>query len=124
MLKIEAQVRNSSFERYAQTLEQGARLIQNLSDPVYRRRDASGQGSVGSHFRHIVEFAFRLSAGISIGKVDYNRRERDAEIEQNRAYAISQFNLAINQLRDLPKNIENKQIFLRLEASGIASEDV
>lgn len=119
MLKFSLKPQNSSVERFIKVLEQGARLIQNLNDTAYQKRDAKNQSSTGSHFRHVIEFVFRLCGGISAGKVDYNQRQRDVMIEQNREYAVSQFNLAIKQLHDLPVNIENKQILLRLETSEI-----
>ena len=120
MVKIQMPSANSSIERFVQSLRRGANLIQNLSDEVYAR---GGRSPVGGHFRHIVEFVFRFTEGVEIGKVDYHRRQRDRRIEQDRDYAVSRFNAAINGLRNLPADTEHKRILLRLETSGLQDEE-
>lgn len=117
MVKFQTPNANRAVERFVQILRQGANLIEGLSDEVYVRRDQANHGSVGAHFRHVVEFVFRFVEGIKIGKIDYHCRKRDTRIEQDRDYAVSFFNLAINNLRNLPSNTEHKQILLRLENS-------
>lgn len=123
MTKFQLPGANLSVERLVKILRQGANLIEDLSDEVYARRDQANQGSVGAHFRHIIEFVFRFTEGIETGKVDYHRRERDSRIERNRDYAVLRFYAAISELRNLPANIEHKQIWLRLENSEADGEE-
>ena len=44
--------------------------------------------TIGQHVRHIIELFQCLSDSYEIGKVNYEKRERDAEIENNRELAL------------------------------------
>lgn len=77
----------------AEELRRAAELITEINDAVFRR-PASRGGSVGTHFRHDLEFANCLLRGIETGEVDYTDRERSLRLENDRAYAIEQNLLA------------------------------
>ena len=120
--KIVKQPANYLVERYVQILNQGMALLQNLSDAVYTYQGEFDRGSIGSHFRHAIDFADKFLNGVKIGKIDYNRRERDVNVEQKRDYAVLRFKAVVNELNDLPPNIANKQILVHLETENYADE--
>lgn len=92
----------------------GAGLIGTIEDSIYKR-SANGTGSIGGHFRHNLDFANSFLNGIKEGKIDYNRRERDLRVEENRQYAIKRFALMICRLRNLPPEIFRKKVSVRSE---------
>jgi hypothetical protein len=89
-------------------LFRGARLIERLDDEIYRRK-ANGTGSIGGHFRHNLDFVQLFLSGMDAGKIDYSRRERDDQVEEDRKYAVKRFALLIFRLQNLsPDFIERK----------------
>ena len=70
-----------------EVLEQGEALLMELSDAQYA--DAGGfRTSVGAHYRHSLEHFKLLLEAVNGPKVDYDRRERDAGLEQERLLAL------------------------------------
>ena len=112
---IEKSSTNYLVERYVQILNQGIALLQNLNDAVYTYQGEFDRGSIGSHFRHTIDFAGNFLNGFKVGKIDYNRRERDINIEQKKDFALARFKAVVNELNDLPPNIANKQVLVHLE---------
>lgn len=120
---IEKQSAHYLAERYVRILKQGIDLLQNLNDAFYTHQEEFDRGSVGTHFRHTLDFADNFLNGIKIGKIDYNRRERDINIEQKLDKAVLRFKAVVNELNELPPNIANKQILVRLETAENTSVD-
>lgn len=70
-----------------EVLEQGEALLMGLSDAQYA--DADGvRASVGAHYRHGLEHFKLLLEAVSGPEIDYDRRERDAGLEQERLFAL------------------------------------
>lgn len=44
--------------------------------------------SIGQHIRHILEFYLCLRNGAAVGIVNYDKRERDLELEENKNFAM------------------------------------
>ena len=101
----------------ADELLRAAELIENISDDVYRKR-ANGAGSVGEHFRHNLDFFNAFLKGIESGKLDYNRRERDVKVEENRLYAANLFAETVYVLRELPVEFSGKKVLVRSEINA------
>jgi hypothetical protein len=95
-------------------LTRGARLIEQLFDSVYCRK-ANGTGSIGGHFRHNLDFMHSFLNGIRVGKIDYNRRERDVRTEEDRHYAVERFALAIRRLGSLEPDFLQRKVLIRSE---------
>lgn len=119
---IGKQSTNYLTQRYIQILKQGIDLLQNLDGAIYTHQSEFDRGSIGTHFRHTLDFAGNFSSGVKIGKIDYNRRERDINIEQKLNIAVLRLTAVVNELNDLPPNIANKQILVRLETVENMSE--
>ncbi len=73
-----------------QILNQLKNQIERLEAKQYSERLSVFNGSsIGGHARHIIEFYDCLLCSIETGVVNYDARQRDMQIEQNRDYAIS-----------------------------------
>lgn len=63
-------------------------LIASLNTEQYTHKSSLLSGaSIGQHVRHILEFYLCLIYGIKVGKVNYDKRERDLKIEMDLTFA-------------------------------------
>lgn len=102
------------LKNFTVELSRGAKIIGLVSDSIYRQA-ANGTGSIGGHFRHNLDFADSFLKGISRGEINYNLRERDERIENDRLYAIKRFALTICKIRNLPAETLRREIQIRSE---------
>lgn len=65
-------------------------LLNAIHSKAYSKPlEAYNGGSLGQHFRHIIDFYDCLYKGAVTGVVDYSARERNAKIEQDKTLAQS-----------------------------------
>lgn len=105
---------NSLVKSLAEEFFRGARLIGQIEDSIYKQT-ANGAGSIGGHFRHNLDFANSFLNGIRTGKIDYNCRERDVRVEENRLYAMKHFASVICRFQNLPPEFFQKKVAVRSE---------
>lgn len=80
-------------------LEQNAGLIKAITDADYCHDLPLLSGNtIGKHIRHVLEIYHELLKGIPAGTVNYDARQRDLHIEQDRAYALRFISLLQEQL--------------------------
>jgi hypothetical protein len=85
-----------------QVLEQGLALLERIDDCLYAETGGLPiQSGVGGHFRHCIDFYQSLLAGVASGWVDYERREREALVERDRAFAATKLRIVISELLSL-----------------------
>jgi len=75
----------------------GRQLLARLDDQQYRQVE-DGQGSIGQHLRHNLNFVNAVISGIETGVIDYARRVRDRRIEDERAFADAAIVRILDQL--------------------------
>jgi hypothetical protein len=79
-------------------------ILDQLSDKQYALNlDIFNGSSVGMHIRHIFDFYDCIVNGCNCDSIDYNQRERNPNIEQNRVSAISAF----TQLASIAKGLND-----------------
>lgn len=71
-----------SLEANRALLDQGLDLLSRLADGQYAAR-RGGWAPVGAQYRHVLEHYHCFLAGLPTGEVDYDSRQRDAELEQS-----------------------------------------
>lgn len=70
-------------------LREAKKLLEQMDDRDYSRVEApTFSSSVGSQLRHCLDFYQCFLRGLKAGKIDYDARERDETIEQNRSRAM------------------------------------
>ncbi len=116
-VKAKTELQNPLTARCIAILRQGVKLINEIDEELYVTPEAEGKACVGSHFRHNLDFVLNFLRGLASGKIDYNRRERDLRVEEDRRYAISRFDFVIEELCNLPVDIGCKKVSVRLEES-------
>lgn len=83
-------------------LQQGLRLLTEIGDELYRGRGHSHLGSgIGPHIRHTLDHYACLLAGLPTGKIDYDARQRNPQLERNREFARQQFEHVIHDFKQL-----------------------
>jgi len=103
-------------------LEQGRELVARLPDSAFADGDAAGK-PVGPQFRHVLEHYSCFLAGIGTGRIDYDARQREAEIENDRAAATRRFQELSRQLSALGGDFDlEAPTEARLEC-GIGAEE-
>ncbi len=71
-------------------LSQLSESISLLSDNEYSQKSLLLNGStIGGHTRHVIELFQCLINGYNDGKINYEHRKRDIEIESNKNFACS-----------------------------------
>ena len=108
----------------ARVLEQGLALVERLDERLYAETPGLPvRGGVGSHFRHCLDFHQSFLAGVASGRVDYNRRERDALVGRDPAFAATKLRIVISELRRLSADGE-AGVLVSLEEDADASSEL
>lgn len=72
-------------------LRQGEMLLSSLSDDNYTRKlPGAFHSAVGGHYRHCLDHFQSMLRGFNADAIDYDDRDRDTRIEDDRAFAISE----------------------------------
>lgn len=102
-----------------EALRQGIELIERLDDGLYVQacQELSLSG-VGCHFRHCIDFYLKFLAGLESGRINYDTRERDGQIETHRLIAIAKLNSIIAELGELLAVTTPAEIEVLLEDSS------
>ena len=92
-------------------IQQGIDLLEDITDELYTSNDGKyNKSGIGRHFRHIIEHYFSLINGYT-GKVDYDARERDLRLENDREFMVTSLRGVVDSLEkliDKPDLIDNK----------------
>jgi hypothetical protein len=71
-----------------EVLRQGCVLLNSTSEEIYTSHLAgTASGTIGAHYRHVLEHFVCLLQGLTSGRVNYDARKRDIQIETSIAYA-------------------------------------
>lgn len=96
---------NESVKSVLTQLEES---LQQLTDAQYKQPCTTlFNATIGQHVRHIIELFMCLYKGYDIGIVDYDKRERDTRIENNKSFAIELLHVVTSDL-----NKHNKDLLL------------
>jgi hypothetical protein len=64
-------------------LQQGCVFLDCMGDEVYARPLPVDCASIGKHYRHVLDHFLCLREGIRTGKVNYDQRDRDPQLESS-----------------------------------------
>ena len=96
------------------TLNNLAKLISPL-DKIYSHKNSHLiNETIGKHVRHIIDFYLCFINGIKIKFIDYDKRERNTKVENDKEYAIKTISSIVDQLNN---NYLNTPITINLNLS-------
>jgi hypothetical protein len=102
------QLRNAVNEIFIQ-LSQSLRL---LNATEYRQpSERLFNATIGQHVRHIIELFQCLQWGYEAGVVNYDKRERNLLLEQDKDFAMGQLVLLFNNMERPDKNLVLQAIY-------------
>lgn len=102
-------------------LAQARELVRRLGDEAYRACAPGGRGGVGAHLRHVLDHYDCFLEGVAAGRIDYDRRERDLEVERSRERALERLALAEAGLAAMRTLEANHELGVKLD-SGESGE--
>ncbi len=83
-------------------VRQGIAALGRLGAELYARPAfPDGTGSIGSHYRHILDHYQAFFSGLESGRVDYDARERDPATETNIATARARAEATVRELTEI-----------------------
>ena len=106
--------KNKLIKAFTAELQRGIELIEKLDNSIYTRKE-NKVGSIGSHFRHNLDFANNFLKALETGKIDYTQRERNLRVEESREYAKEQFLFLIRSVQNLSTEDLEQEIVVRSE---------
>lgn len=97
-------------------IEQGMRLLSSLPQDVFVARSIGTLGaSIGGHVRHNIDHYTCFVRGIPMGRVDYDERERVAEIESDPTAAVNALRHAAAEFRAIPDAALDRELEVRMD---------
>lgn len=96
------QIRTDIFNDCVALLRQGSRVITEIPDDVFvATTSISPRGSIGAHFRHVIDCYRCFLTGVGQHRIAYNQRERNRSLEDSRSLAIQSLEQTINRLEQM-----------------------
>jgi hypothetical protein len=72
----------------AEVLQQGCALLDSTGEEIYSHPLAgAASGTIGAHYRHVLEHFTCVLEGLRSGRINYDARKRDINIETSILYA-------------------------------------
>jgi hypothetical protein len=89
-------------ESVREVLRQGCCLLDRMNDDTYARAlGGTFGGSLGAHYRHVLDHFLCLLEGIRTGEVNYDKRLRDPQVERSVTHARLITDRLMNQFDEL-----------------------
>jgi hypothetical protein len=97
-------------------LRQGIALLELLSDRLYAE-PLRGWAPVGAQYRHILEHYGSFLSGIGAGRVNYDERARDPELERSREAALKATRLCLAAIESL-QGADDGTLAVHMDSGG------
>ncbi len=99
-----------------QFLQQAVDLVNRISDGAYAKTGhALFNSGVGGHLRHCLDHYTNFLDGLPAGRVDYDARARDPEVERSRARALAVLRRLMDGLRALQPSDGDRRIQVKMD---------
>ncbi len=99
-------------------LEQGIELLRRVPPELYRTPVRRGWASVGSQFRHVLDHYLAFAEGWESGRVDYDARQRNRQVETDPAMAMAQASVLIERLERIHVEDANRPVAVQMDPGG------
>jgi len=96
-------------------LEQGASLLERLTDGLYTRHPPIAMSPVGGHLRHCLEFYECFLDGLPLSRVDYDARIRDPAVETDRGRALAMLRRLAARLAEAVDAAQDRPLWVAMD---------
>ena len=104
-------------------LEQGMLLLRTVDEETFRTiAEAPHSASIGQHYRHVLDHFICLADGIMTGTIDYDRRSRNRDLENQRGSAREKTQELLNMFGSL-REAELSTSYKVLYSVGYSNDD-
>lgn len=104
-------------------LAQATSLLDQIADEDFRGPGSEGPGGgVGSQLRHVLDYYACFLRDLSDARVNYDLRERDPALEQERDRARERLVKLREELEALPGKVEDGPLETRMECAGLPED--
>ena len=104
------------------TLQQGLAVLERITEEDYRAPvPACFNAAAGGHVRHVIEHYESLLRGLASGRVDYENRPRDPDVERNPATAAQRVRDLLARLDTLADEPADGPLLVRSETAPLDS---
>jgi hypothetical protein len=118
------QRQNLLIETNVRWLLQASHLVASLPDHVFSEPPPGFPAHrVSAHLRHILEFYECLLEGLETGRVDYDARRRNPNIEASRVYALDVLLGLVERLRAVEVTNADTALLVCMEDSTATGRD-
>ena len=111
----------NSIDQSRAILRQGIELLEGLPEGLYQQVPTVGSG-MGPHLRHCIEFYRCFLSGLADGRVDYDSRARDPELEVNVDAARTALEVAESSLDELRGEKLERALWVRSDSEVRGAE--
>ena len=103
--------RMEALEGNLVVLEQAVGVLNRLDDRTYAVGGAHGDRSaIGVHFRHVFDHYHAFLRGLASDEIDYDQRQRQVPLEQDRRLALAAAHGLIADLSRLPPELADREV--------------
>ena len=104
-------------------LLQGITLLESLDRELFTACPPGLEhGGIGPQFRHVVDYYRCFLRDVRTGRIDYDCRERDVEVETDREACIARLRELVRDLECLPDARLPERLAVRADANPILPE--
>ena len=103
-------------------LGQGRALLRELDPSVYEARDPVARASPGAHLRHCLDAYRCFLRDQPSGRVDYDCRQRDPEVERDPSVAAAWISQILERLPELAGELD-RSLIVRSDCDGEEGEE-
>ena len=104
-------------------LDQALDLLDALDDHLYCACDAHGHSCVGAHMRHVLDCYSCFLRGLDDGRIDYDARERNPELEADWRVGQSAVRRIRADLEGLDEAERRREVRVRVDAAAWGDVD-
>ncbi len=98
-------------------LEQGQQQLSRVPVSLYTHKQFSFQnGSIGAHFRHVLDHYQTFLAGIQQGSVDYDQRPRNPHLEEDPIVCGAHFLTVAKEFGTIPGRFSDLDMRVKLDS--------
>ena len=106
------------------SLRQGIALLEHIDDELFATSPPGLEsGGIGPQFRHIIDYYQCFLRDVATGRIDYDERERRADVETDRAVAKASLVQLVDDLQSAALDDAPDQLLVRVDADPSAALD-
>lgn len=107
----------------ADVLCQGESLLRAIDDEKYARRlPVAFNSAIGGHYRHCLDHFQSLLHGLDADEVNYDHRERDSRIENDRNFALAETQRILRACQSIPAPFLDCSVNVRSQVNYAAGQ--